>query len=115
MELVATVYGDDEDEKSFSETQGLLQANPDVKAIIAPTTVGIAAAARYLQGSDYKGQVMLTGLGTPNQMREFVKDGTVTEFACGTRRRWGSWPPTPVRRWPRASEPVRREFDGDEL
>ncbi|WP_043499937.1 rhamnose ABC transporter substrate-binding protein [Georgenia sp. SUBG003] len=81
IELVATVYGDDEDEKSFSETQGLLQANPDVKAIIAPTTVGIAAAARYLQGSDYKGQVMLTGLGTPNQMREFVKDGTVTEFA----------------------------------
>jgi rhamnose transport system substrate-binding protein len=25
--------------------------------------------------------VKLTGLGTPNQMREFVKDGTVTEFA----------------------------------
>jgi rhamnose transport system substrate-binding protein len=81
MELVGTVYGDDEDEKSFQETQGLLQANPDLKGIISPTTVGIAAAARYLQGSDYKGKVMLTGLGTPNQMREFVKDGTVTEFA----------------------------------
>jgi rhamnose transport system substrate-binding protein len=25
--------------------------------------------------------VKLTGLGTPNQMREFVKDGTVTAFA----------------------------------
>jgi len=81
IQLVTTVYGDDQDQKSFSETQGLLQANPDVKAIISPTTVGIAAAARYLQGSDYKGKVMLTGLGTPNQMREFVKDGTVTEFA----------------------------------
>jgi rhamnose transport system substrate-binding protein len=81
MELVGTVYGDDEDEKSFQETQGLLQANPDLKGIIAPTTVGIAAVARYLQGSDYKGKVMLTGLGTPNQMRDFVKDGTVTEFA----------------------------------
>jgi rhamnose transport system substrate-binding protein len=81
VELVGVVYGDDEDEKSFSETQGLLQANPDLKGIISPTTVGIAAAARYLQGSDYKGQVALTGLGTPNQMREFVKDGTVTEFA----------------------------------
>jgi rhamnose transport system substrate-binding protein len=81
IELVATVYGDDEDEKSFAETQGLLQAHPDVEAIISPTTVGIAAAARYLQSSDYKGQVALTGLGTPNQMRDFVKDGTVTEFA----------------------------------
>jgi rhamnose transport system substrate-binding protein len=81
IELVAVAYGDDEDEKSFQETQGLLQANPDLAAIISPTTVGIAAAARYLQGSDYKGDVALTGLGTPNQMREFVKDGTVTEFA----------------------------------
>lgn len=81
IELVETVYGDDEDEKSFSETQGLLQANPDLEAIISPTTVGIAAAARYLQGSEYQGEVALTGLGTPNQMREFVKDETVTEFA----------------------------------
>lgn len=81
IELVATVYGDDEDEKSFTETQGLIQSNPDLAAIISPTTVGIAAAARYLQGSEYKGQIALTGLGTPNQMREFVKDGTVTEFA----------------------------------
>jgi len=31
--------------------------------------------------SEYKGQVALTGLGTPNQMREYVEDGTVTAFA----------------------------------
>jgi rhamnose transport system substrate-binding protein len=81
MEIVATVYGDDEDEKSFQETQGLLQTYPELEGIISPTTVGIAAAARYLSGSEYKGRVALTGLGTPNQMREFVKDGTVTAFA----------------------------------
>jgi rhamnose transport system substrate-binding protein len=81
MQIVTTVYGDDEDEKSFQETQGLLQSTPDLKGIISPTTVGIAAAARYLSGSEYKGKVALTGLGTPNQMREFVKDGTVGAFA----------------------------------
>jgi rhamnose transport system substrate-binding protein len=81
IELVATVYGDDDDQKSFQETQGLLQSYPDLKAIIAPTTVGIAAAARYIDGSDYKGQVHVTGLGTPNQMREFVHNGTVEQFA----------------------------------
>ena len=43
--------------------------------------MGIAAAARYLSGSQYKGKVALTGLGTPNQMRQFVKDGTVKQFA----------------------------------
>lgn len=75
------VYGDDDDQKSFQEAQALLQSTPDLKGIIAPTTVGIAAAARYISSSPYKGRVMLTGLGTPNQMRQFVKDGTVTEFA----------------------------------
>ena len=79
LELVAIAYGDDEDEKSFAETQGLLQAHPDLEVIVAPTTVGILAAARYVQGSDY--DVAVTGLGTPNDMREYVNDGTVTEFA----------------------------------
>src|ERR1700741_2159694 len=80
MKLVKIAYGNDEDQKSFQETQGLLQAYPNLKGIISPTTVGIAAAARYLESSKYKGKVQLTGLGTPNQMRKFVKDGTVTAF-----------------------------------
>jgi rhamnose transport system substrate-binding protein len=80
MKLVKVAYGNDDDQKSFEETQGLLQAYPDLKGIISPTTVGIAAAARYIQGSKYKGKVKLTGLGTPNQMRDFVKDGTVQAF-----------------------------------
>ena len=79
--LVDTVYGDDDDQTSFDKTAALLQSHPDLKGIISPTTVGISAAARYLSTSDAKGTVALTGLGTPNQMREFVKDGTVTEFA----------------------------------
>jgi len=81
LKLVATVYGDDQDEKSFQEAQGLLAKYPNLKGIISPTTVGVAAAARYLSGSSYKGRVQLTGLGTPNQMREYVKDGTVKAFA----------------------------------
>lgn len=81
IELVATVYGDDDDAKSFQEAQGLMQAYPDLKGIISPTTVGIAATGRYLSTSEYKGEVALTGLGLPNEMREFVKDGTVTAFA----------------------------------
>ena len=81
IELVDTVYGDDDDQKSFDQTEALLQNHPDLKGIISPTTVGIAAAARYLSDSEYKGKVALTGLGTPNQMREFVEDGTVASFA----------------------------------
>lgn len=81
IELVDTVYGDDDDQKSFDQTAALLQAHPDLKGIISPTTVGISAAARYLSDSEYKGKVALTGLGTPNQMREYVENGTVQAFA----------------------------------
>lgn len=81
VKLVDTVYGNDDDQTSFDKTAALLQTHPDLKGIISPTTVGVAAAARYLSTSDAKGKVKLTGLGTPNQMREFVKDGTVEEFA----------------------------------
>jgi rhamnose transport system substrate-binding protein len=80
MKLVKVAYGDDDDQKSFQEMQGLIQAYPDLKGVISPTTVGVAAAARYLSSSPQKGKVKLTGLGFPNQMRKFVKDGTVDEF-----------------------------------
>jgi rhamnose transport system substrate-binding protein len=81
VKLVDVVYGNDDDQTSFDKTAALLQSHPNLKGIISPTTVGIAAAARYLSTSDKKGKVYLTGLGTPNSMKEFVKDGTVKEFA----------------------------------
>ena len=81
IKLVDIAYGTDDDQTSFDKTAALLQKHPDLKGIISPTTIGIAAAARYLDTSDKKGKVALTGLGTPNQMRKYVQDGTVTEFA----------------------------------
>ncbi|MEU0877201.1 rhamnose ABC transporter substrate-binding protein [Lentzea sp. NPDC005914] len=86
LKLVETAYGNDDDQTSFQKTQGLLQAHPNLKGIISPTTVGVAAAARYLSSSEYKGKVQLTGLGTPNQLRKFVQDGTVKSFSL--------WDPT---------------------
>ncbi|HKT01371.1 MAG TPA: rhamnose ABC transporter substrate-binding protein [Rugosimonospora sp.] len=80
MKLVKVAYGNDDAQKSFQETQGLLQSDPNLKGIISPTTVGIKAAAQYLSGSQYKGKVQLVGLGTPNDMRQYVKDGTVQAF-----------------------------------
>ena len=80
VKLVDVVYGNDDDQTSFDKTAALLQTHPNLKGIISPTTVGIAAAGRYLSTSDKKGKVALTGLGTPNQMREYVKNGTVKEF-----------------------------------
>lgn len=81
IELVDIAYGDDDDQRSFDQTAALLQTHSDLDAIVSPTTVGIAAAARYISDSAYAGEVLVTGLGTPNQMREYVEDGTVEAFA----------------------------------
>lgn len=71
--LVTVVYGDDDPTKSTNETQALL-SNPEVDVIIAPTTVGMLAAGKYLQDND--SEVLLTGLGLPSEMAPFIEDGT---------------------------------------
>jgi rhamnose transport system substrate-binding protein len=80
MSLAAIVYGNDDPTTSTQVAQGLLQQYPDLKGIISPTTVGIAAAAAVLDTPKYRGKVKLTGLGTPNSLRKYVKDGTIEAF-----------------------------------
>lgn len=81
MKLVGIVYGNDEPQKSTTEAEALLSKYPDLKGIICPTTVGIAAAAQAVETAKKADTVKVTGLGTPNQMRRFIKNGTVTAFA----------------------------------
>jgi rhamnose transport system substrate-binding protein len=75
MQLVKIAYGNDNDTQSAQQTQALLQAYPNLKGIISPTTVGVAAAARVLQQAKQCGKVALTGLGLPSQMRSYIKAG----------------------------------------
>lgn len=75
MELVKVAYGDDLRDKSVSETEALLQSYPDLKCIVAPTTVGIAAAGKVLTDKNLGGKVALTGLGLPSEMAEYIDNG----------------------------------------
>lgn len=72
LELVEVAYGDDEPQKSTDQTAALVEKYPDLKVICAPTTVGIAAAAKYLQ--DNGSTCKLTGLGLPSEMIEYTGD-----------------------------------------
>jgi rhamnose transport system substrate-binding protein len=80
MQLVKIYYGNDNPAQSLQATESMLQAYPNLKGIISPTTVGISSAAQYLDHSKYKGKVVLTGLGLPSQMKKYVLDGTVAAF-----------------------------------
>ncbi|MBL4928962.1 rhamnose ABC transporter substrate-binding protein [Fuscibacter oryzae] len=81
INIVATVYGDDLADKSYRETQGLLQTYPNLKAIIAPTSVGIVAAAQAVEDAGKVGSVNVTGLGLPSEMAGHVKSGASQSFA----------------------------------
>ncbi len=75
VNLVEVAYGDDLRDKSVSETEGLLQTYPDLKCIIAPTTVGIAAAGKVITDKGLVGDVLVTGLGLPSEMAEYIENG----------------------------------------
>jgi rhamnose transport system substrate-binding protein len=80
MELVEVAYGDDQAEKSAAETIGLLERWPNLGGILAPTAVGLPAAAGVARDRGLAGRVKVTGLGLPSEMAEFVLDGSCEGF-----------------------------------
>ncbi|MFZ7094050.1 rhamnose ABC transporter substrate-binding protein [Primorskyibacter sp. 2E233] len=81
IEVVGTVYGDDLADKSYREATGLMQTYPDLDAIIAPTSVGIVAAAQAVADAGKIGQVNVTGLGLPSEMAGAIESGASKSFA----------------------------------
>jgi rhamnose transport system substrate-binding protein len=81
LNLVDTVYGNDESEKSYTQAQALVDKHPDLKVIMAPTTVGIVAAAKALQDEKLCDKVKVSGLGLPSEMLAYTKNGCAPEFA----------------------------------
>lgn len=81
MKLVATVYGDDLSDKSYREALGLFESFPNLRGIISPTTVGVAAAGKAIEDKGLKGKVELTGLGLPSEMKYYVEKDISRKFA----------------------------------
>ncbi len=81
VDLVATVYGDDLSDKSYREAQGLMASYPNLKAIIAPTTVGILASCQAVTDAGKIGEINVTGLGLPSEMAGCVDSGATKSFA----------------------------------
>ncbi len=81
MKLVKIYYGNDDPAESLQATESMLQAYPNLKGIESPTTVGISSAAQYLSNSKYKGKVVLQGLGLPSQMKKYLYNNTLKNFA----------------------------------
>jgi rhamnose transport system substrate-binding protein len=81
LEFLATVYGNDQSEESYDQTNALIDKYPDMKLIMAPTSVGIVAAAKALQDEGLCDKIKVSGLGVPSEMLAYAKNGCAPEFA----------------------------------
>lgn len=81
IEFVETVYGDDQSEKSYNQALALVDKYPDLEVIMAPTTVGIAAAAKAMQDEGLCERVKVSGLGLPSEMVSYTLNGCAPQFA----------------------------------
>jgi rhamnose transport system substrate-binding protein len=81
LNLVDVVYGNDESEKSYTQALALVDKYPDLKVIMAPTTVGIVAAAKAMQDEKLCDKIKVSGLGLPSELLAFTKNGCAPEFA----------------------------------
>ena len=81
LKLVDVVYGNDQSEESYNRALGLVDKYPDLKVIMAPTTVGIVAAAKAMQDEKLCDKVKVSGLGLPAEMVSYTMNGCAPEFA----------------------------------
>lgn len=75
MKLVKIAYGDDLRDKSTTETEGLIKSYPNLKCIVSPTTVGIAAASKVVVDKNLSDKIKITGLGLPSEMASYIESG----------------------------------------
>jgi rhamnose transport system substrate-binding protein len=80
IKIVEVAYGNDDPQKSATEAEALINKYPNLKGIIAPTTVACAATAQAIATMGVADRIKMTGLGNPNEMRAYIKNGTVTKF-----------------------------------
>jgi rhamnose transport system substrate-binding protein len=81
MKLVKTVYGNNSAATSVQQTQALLLAYPQLKAIISTAGGSTASVAQVVQSQKKCSSVAVTGLATPSSMRSYVTGGCVKAVA----------------------------------
>lgn len=77
LTLVATKPSNEDQRLAFQVAQDLMKAHPDLKGIFGISTVAFPGAAEAVKQAGKNGKVLVTGLATPNDMRAYVKGGTV--------------------------------------
>jgi rhamnose transport system substrate-binding protein len=89
LSLVGVKPSNEDQKQAFQVAQDLLKAYPDLKGIFGISSVSFPGAAEAVKQAGKSGQVQVTGLSTPNAMKEFVQDGTVRSVVLWDTRDLG--------------------------
>jgi len=77
LTLVAVKPSNEDQKLAFQVTKDLINAHPKLKGLFGISSVAFPGAAEAVKQAGKTGQVLVTGLATPNDMRAYVQDGTV--------------------------------------
>ncbi len=75
MKLVDIKPCDDMKDKAQQEATNLLSAYPNLKAIIAASSLAVPGAAEAVKQAGKSGQVKVLGLGLPSENKAYLKEG----------------------------------------
>lgn len=77
LQLVAIKPCNEDQAVAFQLAQDLIKTYPDLKGVFGISSVAFPGAAEAVKQAGKSGQVLVTGLSTPNNMKPYVMDGTV--------------------------------------
>ena len=90
VKLVTIVPSEEDQQKAFAQTQNLIKAYPNLKAIAALSTVAEPGAAQAIEQLGAKDKVKLYGLATPSGMRQYLKSGAAVSATLWDPKKLGN-------------------------
>jgi rhamnose transport system substrate-binding protein len=77
MKLMTIKYPGENASNALADATDVIKKYPNLKGIFGISSVSFPGAAEAVQQSGKSGQILVTGLSTPNDMKRFVHAGTV--------------------------------------
>ena len=80
MSIASVEPGEEDLQLGIDITKNYLRANPDTAGVFGITSVALPGAAEAVQQAGLEGDVAVTGLSTPNEMKPYLDSGAVEKF-----------------------------------
>ena len=90
MTLLTSVVTREDENYAREQVQTLLNANPNLKGIIAFDSNSVPGACEAVKRAGKVGKVAIVGNSTPNKMRPYIKEGVLESFYLWDPRALGS-------------------------